>query len=289
MPINLEFCEHISEIAIESMLLEVSATPKPGLVDRNNSGSHKDMDFCTFMKSSASQIHTFYKCALEGLKFEGKDKKELLKLIRPIGIEGENKMFKATGGINTHKGLIFSLGIIAVAVGVQYKETRQQNMDVNDICHQVTEITEGIVSRELEDLNNKTALTYGEELYKKYGVKGIRGEAESGFLTVRNHSLPVLQELMKNNDNINDNLVQVLLHLMTVTEDINILGRHGIEQLEFVKSSAKKALSLGGIFTEKGRKKIFELDNEFIQKNISPGGSADLLAVTLMLYSLENL
>lgn len=288
MSFDTKFCEDISEIAINSMLLEVSATPKPGLVDRNNSGAHKDMDFYTFMKSSASQVHTFYKCALEGLKFEGKDKRELLKLIRPIGIEGENKMFKATNGVNTHKGLIFSLGVIAAATGLQYRET-QKNMKVEDICHKVTEIAEGIVSRELGNLKNKEALTYGEKLFKNHGIKGIRGEVEAGFPTVRDYSLPLLKELMEGKESINDNLVQVLLHLMTVVEDVNILGRHGIEQLEYTKMAAKEALVLGGIFTEKGREKILKLDEEFIKKNISPGGAADLLAVTLMLYFLENL
>lgn len=270
------------------MLLEVAATPKPGLVDRNNSGAHKDMDFYTFMESSASQVYTFYNCALEGLKFEGKENKELLNIIRPIGIEGENKMFNATRGINTHKGLIFSLGIIAAAAGLQHKETKKQKMDIDDICHKVKDIAEGIVSRELGKLDNKDSLTYGEILYKNHGIKGIRGEAESGFSTVRYHSLPIFRELMKGEGNLNDNLVQVIFHLMTITEDVNILGRHGVDALEYVKSKAKEVLALGGIFTEKGKKKILEVDKDFIYRNISPGGSADLLAVTLMLYLLEN-
>lgn len=286
--INCSFCEYISQIAVKSMLLEVSATPKPGLVDRNNSGAHKDMDFNTFIESSVSQVYTFYNCTLEGLKFEGEDNKELLKAIRPAGIEGESKMFNATRGINTHKGLIFSLGIIAAAAGLQYKKTNKLKMDADDVCNFVKEIAEGIVSRELENLNNKEPLTYGEGLFKKYGIKGIRGEVESGFSTVRYYSLPILRELMKGTGNINDNLVQVLFHLMTITEDVNILGRHSIDELEYVKSTAKEILALGGIFTDEGRKKIHEIDIEFIRRNISPGGSADLLAVTLMLYFLEN-
>ncbi|WP_352418864.1 triphosphoribosyl-dephospho-CoA synthase CitG [Proteiniborus sp.] len=288
MNINCSFCEYISQIAIKSMLLEVSATPKPGLVDRNNPGAHKDMDFNTFIESSVSQVYTFYNCASEGLKFEGKDNKELLKVIRPIGIQGENKMFNATKGVNTHKGLIFSFGIIAAAAGLQYKKTNKLKMDTDGICNFVKEIAEGIVSRELEHLNNQEALTYGEGLFKKYGIKGIRGEVELGFPTVRCYSLPIFRELMKGAGNINDNLVHVLLHLMTITEDVNILGRHGIDELEYVKSTAKEILSLGGMFTEKGRQKIHEIDIEFIHRNISPGGSADLLAVTLMLYFLEN-
>src|SRR5690554_5961831 len=103
---DFDVCQYISELAIKTMLFEVSTTPKPGLVDRSNSGAHKDMDFYTFMESSASLAHTFYQCALSGLEFKGKSLNELMNSLRPIGIEGEKRMYRATKGINTHKGLI---------------------------------------------------------------------------------------------------------------------------------------------------------------------------------------
>ncbi|WP_242847956.1 triphosphoribosyl-dephospho-CoA synthase CitG [Inediibacterium massiliense] len=286
---DFEICQYISEMALKAMLFEVSATPKPGLVDRNNSGAHKDMDFYSFMASSASLAHTFHECAYEGFTFEEDDLKKLLNKIRPIGIKGENKMFCATNKVNTHKGLIFSLGIICAASAYKYKEVKSLSMNVEEICRIIQKMSQGISQQELGDVQKKEKLTYGENLFKKYGIKGIRGEVESGFLTVRKYSLPICKKLMRENKNMNDVLVQVLLHLMSVTEDSNILGRHDVNTLKDVQRMAKEVLNLGGISTKEGRQRIFHMDSEFISKHISPGGSADLLAVTMMLYFLENI
>lgn len=288
VPKDLEVCQYISELAIKSMLFEVSATPKPGLVDRNNAGAHTDMDFYTFMGSSAALVHTFYQCALAGFKFQGKSLNELMDSIRPIGIEGEKRMLKATKGINTHKGLIFSLGIMAAVAAVEYRETQRLQMNVEKICEKVKDMTKGISDRELGVMSKDHHLTYGKRLFERYGIKGIRGEVESGFHTVRTYGLPILQELTANGKNMNDVLVQVLLHLMTMTEDSNILGRHDWKTLDYVKASARKLLDVGGMFTEEGRQRIIEMDKAFIHRNISPGGSADLLAVTMMFYFLNN-
>lgn len=283
---EIEFCENINRIAIKSILYEVAATPKPGLVDRNNSGAHEDMDFFTFLSSVSIFGSYFYDCAASGINFKGEDYRKLLQDIRPLGIKAENNMFISTGSINTHKGLIFSGGIIAVASGSLYREERK--LDLISILERVKEIARG-VSSELEDIGNKKNLTYGERLFKKYGIKGIRGEVEDGFQTVRNFSYPILKELIEEKEyDINDILVQSLLHLMSYTEDSNILGRHGREELKFAKESANQALKIGGIFTGEGKEFVEDLDMVFIKKYISPGGSADLLAITFMLYMIEN-
>lgn len=284
-----KFCEFISESAIKAMLYEVSATPKPGLVDRGNSGAHRDMDFYTFMASSAAIGSTFYKCALSGMNFSGSDFAGLLDVLRPIGKEGEKKMYEATGGVNTHKGLIFSLGIISSAAGTLYSYKRKDKLNADEICKRVMEITIGISDRELCRVDEKACPTYGERLFKAYGSKGIRGEVESGFPAVRSHGLPVLKELMAScSHDLNNILVHALLSLMTVVDDSNVLGRHDPDTLEYVKKAAKSAFMLGGMFSAEGRKRIEEMDREFISRYISPGGSADLLAVTIMLFLLEN-
>jgi len=285
---NCKFCQYISELAVKAMIYEVSATPKPGLVDRNNSGAHNDMDFFTFMSSSASLTYTFYECALEGVNFDREDYRDLLKRIRPIGIKGEEKMFNATRGVNTHKGLIFSLGIIAAAAGNIYKETGRQVISSEEISMKIRKITKGI-TEELKEIDRKEKLTYGEKLYKKYGTKGIRGEVESGFATVLKTGLPILKRLTAKQDtHINDILVQTLLYLMIETEDSNVLGRHNLDMLNYVKKSAREAIRLGGMFSQSGKEYIYKMDKDFIEKNISPGGSADLLAVTFMIALLEN-
>lgn len=284
---NNEFCIYISKLVTKSMLYEVSTSPKPGLVDRNNPGAHKDMDFYTFLDSSIALIDYFYKCTMAGIEFLEEDYTLLLKKIRPIGVEAENNMFSATGGINTHKGLVFSLGIISSVAGVLFKKTGRIYFDSKEISD-ITKLVSKGITEELEHLDLKEKLTYGENLYKKYGVKGIRGEVEEGFKTVLLYSLPTLKDFIKNGNHINDILVQVLMHLMANTEDSNVLGRHDLEVLELVKNKARTALSHGGYFTTHGKLYIQEMDKYFIGKNISPGGSADLLAITIILYMLEN-
>lgn len=285
---NKEFCIYISNLATKSMLYEVSATPKPGLVDRDNPGAHNDMDFFTFIDSSIVLTSYFYECARAGIEFNLDDYSLLLRKIRPIGIEGEEKMFDATKGINTHKGLVFSLGIIAAASGYLFQNKNTKTINSHEISNLIKLITQGI-SEELHNLHLKDKLTYGEKLYIKYGVKGIRGEVESGFPTVIKYSLPVFKELMSEKKyHINEVLVHVLLHLIANTEDCNILGRHNMDILKYAQEKARQAIKLGGYLTLDGKSFIKEMDNDFIEKNISPGGAADLLAITAMLYYLEN-
>ncbi len=284
-----EFCAYISNITIKSILYEVAASPKPGLVDRYNSGAHKDMDYYTFLRSISVLGPYFYNCTKTGLDFKGDDHRDLLVDIRPIGIIAERDMFKATSGINTHKGIIFSMGIIAAAVGSLFKDLDRDTFSYTEISNRVKLISKDM-SKELKLVyEDKENLTYGEKLYLKYGTKGIRGEVESGFETVINISLPILEKLIfEDIYHINDILVQVLLHLMANTEDSNVLGRHNMGILNYVQGESKKALELGGYFTEEGRAYIQSMDEDFIDKNISPGGSADLLAISLMMYILKN-
>ncbi len=282
-----EFCCYIRRLATKALLYEVSVTPKPGLVDRYNSGAHRDMDFFTFLNSSLSLSDYFYICAEQGINFNGDNYSDLLKSMRSIGIKAEKDMFNATEGVNTHRGLIFSIGIISVSTGLHFKKYGKEYISASEISDIVKLLAEDITV-ELNCINPNKNLTYGERLYLQYGVKGIRGEAEAGFETVLVHSLPVLKSLLKEEKHINDILVNILLHLIVNTEDSNILGRHNSKILDYAKEKAENALKHGGYFTTEGRLLVEEMDRCFIEKNISPGGSADLIAVTLMLYFIEN-
>ncbi len=281
-----KFCQRISNIAIKSILYELAATPKPGLVDRVNSGAHSDMDYFTFLNSSSVLAPYFYKCTWLGIDFRGREYRDLLSQLRPLGIEAERDMFRATRGVNTHKGVIFSAGIVAGAAGSIYSQ--RKDLNIESLISRVKEITRGI-SDELEASYKKKDKSYGESLFIKYGIKGIRGEAESGFKTVMEHSYPVFKELIESKKYpINQILVQTLLYLIKATEDTNILGRHDMETLRYSQARAREALEKGGSFSQKGREFLEDLDRDFIEKRISPGGSADLLALTLMLYMIGN-
>lgn len=292
--INIEICEKFGRYAVQAMLYEVTATPKPGLVDRSNSGAHKDMDFFTFMSSSASLSKYFYQCSfvtityLDCLDDHNPNYQDIFCRLRELGIEAEKNMYEATKGINTHKGLIFSLGLIVSAATIVYYKTKDANIELNELCEEIKNLSDGLCEKDFKATADKEILSAGEKLYLKSGIKGIRGEAEKGFPTVKNVSYPILNHLMKQSKYpLNDVLVQVLLHLMKVTEDTNIISRHDTLTLSEVKRLTDQALDMGGMFTDAGKYYIQNLDKSFIKKNISPGGSADLLAVTIMFYLLR--
>jgi triphosphoribosyl-dephospho-CoA synthase len=283
MSLKKEICENIARLALQSLLYEVSATPKPGLVDRYNQGAHQDMDFFTFMSSSAALVFYFYECAVRGWENHERDA-ELFPVLREVGLEAEKAMLKATGGVNTHKGLIFSLGLICAAASNIISDQSGIVPEAATVCRKVARMTKGICQSELEAMRKQTGLTHGEKIFLQYGLTGIRGEVESGFATVRTYALPVLKELKTLNIySLNDILAQVLLHLMAVNEDTNIVARHDRETLDYVKKYSLSALETGGMLTAPGRRMVTEMDREFIARNISPGGSADLLAVAVML------
>jgi triphosphoribosyl-dephospho-CoA synthase len=273
-----------------SLLYEVSASPKPGLVDRYNQGAHKDMDIFTFMASSAALPYYFYKCARQGASFKGGDLEELFGSLRCIGLEAEKAMFKATNGVNTHKGLIFSLGVICAAAAYCMKAKGNEYVKAEQICETVTRMTRGLCLRELISIRKSGGLTHGERVFEQYGIKGIRGEVEDGFPTVRLFSLPALKRLKAMTEySFNDILVQILLILMAKSDDSNIAARHGAKMVEYTQEYARRIIDCGGMLSSQSRRMVYEMDREFIEKNISPGGSADLLAVTIMFDLLDEM
>ena len=278
--------ENVNALALQAILCEVSASPKPGLVDRYNSGAHKDMDFFTFL-SSAIALDGYFKLFVElGQKYQHCEISELLEKLRLTGIEAEKSMFVATGGINTHKGMIFSLGVLCGAVGWLYGK---KELTAANLYDTTKAMCQNLCTAEYRNLKYKSMLTKGEQIFLKYGITGIRGEAQSGFSTIKEVSYPVFKQLMKKDTFLNDVLVQTLLHLIAHTDDTNIIARHNLSVAQYAKEEAKKALTLGGITTTKGLAYIRQMDVTFIEKNISPGGCADLLAVTHFLYCLENI
>ena len=278
----------IGDIALEAMLFEVSATPKPGLVDRNNNGAHRDMDYFTFMRSATALRGAFGEFARTGREHAPDGIENLLSFLQAEGIAAERSMFAATKGVNTHKGMIFSLGILCGAAG--FALGSKQVLTAEILFDLSEKITSGLTAAAYGDIGKKPAaeLTKGERMFLKYGVTGVRGEAESGFASVKNIALPIYRQRRNANLSVNDALVDTLLYLIAGTYDTNILGRHDMAALIYARNYAKDAISAGGMETKAGRAKIAEMDRAFIEHWISPGGSADLLAVTHFVYEIEK-
>jgi holo-ACP synthase/triphosphoribosyl-dephospho-CoA synthase len=281
--------QQLGALAVEAMLYEVTCTPAPGLVDRNNNGAHHDMDFFSFMSSTAALSLTMARCAQAGLQHQG-SLPALLPILRHIGLEGEQAMLAATGGVNTHKGLLFSLGIVTAAAGWASRQEAQPATAAATLTA-VKAIVADIVPKELAGIagKNLNALTAGERLYREYGITGIRGEMAAGLPTICRQSLPALKEALAAGLSRNDALVHTLLLLMTCVEDTTVMHRHNPDKMRiWVKTQAAAVLAAGGMTTTAGRKAAAALDAEFITHNVSPGGAADLLAVTWFLYRLED-
>lgn len=274
--------QKVGQYLTQAILLEVSTHPKPGLVTRLSNGAHKDMSIFTFMMSSAVLSKAFNDLQDIGQAHRG-TLAELFCKLRSYGVGAEAELLRVTKGVNTQRGILFAGGIVSAVSGY----AMNMGLSRNALLPMIKEMAAGLVARELKNLDH-AAMTAGEKLYYKYGITGIRGEVENGFPSVINYGLPALEDAFNKGATINDALVHALIALMTVVEDSNVIWRTDYDTLLEVQRIAKNILSLGSVFTEKGRMAIAETERYFLQRRISPGGSADLLSVTITLYLLEH-
>ena len=263
----------VSTLAKEALLKEVELTPKPGLVDKNNSGSHKDMDLNTFYKSIEAISVFFISFVNAGEEFANDSKKCFLKL-RDIGLECEKAMFYATQGVNTHKGAIFSIAIVLGAYGIMRE--KNLNIDSTNLRKQIQKLCKNLMN---QDFTCKEFLkTAGGQFYTLFNDGGIRQEAQNGYPTIFEKALPFYFTCKENEDL---SLKKTLLFLMSELNDTTLWKRGGVEGLNWVKQESKRHLHVKNI-----NEKLIELDKLFIKKNLSPGGSADMLALTWLISKL---
>ena len=281
--VQKETTARIAEYAVRSLLYEVAATPKPGLVDRVNNGSHPDMDFYTFLNSTAALWPYFEHCAVCGFRHRGKDDlPALFACLRLPGKMAENQMLRATGGVNTHKGAVFSLGIVCAAIGYLPREEWGDYEKILSVC---AGMTRGLTASDFGSLTMENASTSGQKLYLKYGITGIRGQMEAGLPAVANHGLPLLKKLLSEGKSFDEASYAALLSIMSNMTDTNLIARSDVSTQQ---QAAGQAGQLVRDFSCPSREAVEALDRAFIEKNLSPGGSADLLAICWMLYFVEQ-
>lgn len=291
----------IEERIKNALLREVYITPKPGLVDLNDCGAHTDMDVHTF-ECSAEDITPFLlRMYEEGLSFsmvggpgssaaEGSSSfSNLFLRVREIGKEAERAMFAATKNVNTHKGIIFSMGLLLTAMGVDAAGSGERaDLPYEDrICFLAADIASSVLKEELSELRLADACSnkkpsHGERVFATYGIDGVRGEAISGFPCLREVALPRYRSTRESNLSENDRALDTLLSIMSKLSDTNLLSRGGIDALNFVQSRAAGIINSFEPGSSAWRHEIEIFNAECIEKNISPGGAADILALTLL-------
>ena len=270
--------EYIGEQVYSALVQEARLSPKPGLVDTVNNGSHKDMNLHTFEQSAVSLRPFFTQFVLKGMTTAHLPEKQILAEIRPIGLSAEKAMLKATNGINTHKGAIFSFGLVCTAMG---RLLAQQNAIQSSVKFDIG------LTDELKHYPEHFPVTAGVRLFRKYGLTGARGEAESGFNLIRT-LLPQFDEFHQLDQE--HRLLILLLHLMANNPDTNVVHRGGLDGLNFIQHTARDLLADHKIVLDKNIliQALMKFDIACIELNLSSGGSADLLALTIFFLSFRG-
>lgn len=266
----------IGNWATRSLLDEVCTTPKPGLVDRRNSGSHQDMDIFTFMASAAALQGYFTACARAGMASDCTPDETFAKL-RRLGLRAEQDMYTATNGVNTHKGAIFTIGILCGAAGRLWNVEGTWNAE--EIFREVSAMTVDAMEADFR----RPGDTVGYRLYAQNGTRGIRGEVAGGLPSVAGLGLPTYRACRDKGLDKNAAGVHTLLTLTASVVDTNMINRGGIEG---AREGAEKCADL--LKTQYTLADVEALDNWFIERNLSPGGCADLLAAVYFLDNLLN-
>ena len=264
------FADDCQSAAHRAMLEEVSATPKPGLVDRNNSGSHTDMDFFTFVDSAAALAPHFRRMFLAGWDHASESPAERFARLRALGQDAEAAMFAATRGVNTHKGLIFSLGLLSGALGAWRHDHPDQPVDAAALLT----LAARMACCSLDDFDRIADNTNGLRCFRLYHLTGIRGEAAQGFPAVVQVGLPTLRHHLSAGLSLNDAACLTLLALISAVTDTNMIRRGGLAEALSRQQEAQRLLS--SITSDTFLPTLTALDQDYISNNLSPGGCADL-------------
>ena len=273
--------EYIASRAVESLIDEVNTTPKPGLVDRRNNGSHKDMTIQHFITSANALKPYFAECVKIGQETAHLPPANTFPLLRKAGITAEKAMYRATGGVNTHKGAIYTMGILCGSIGRLWSAERP----IADIPAILEECAKTVQSSVTADFAAAVGATAGEQLYLKLGMGGIRAEVAAGLPSVSKIGLPCYQNAIAAGMTPNDAGVVTLLHLIAQVDDTNLYHRGGTEGAKWASNTVKRLLQS---HPNPSVHQLEALDNAFITRNLSPGGCADLLAVTYLLQDLTT-
>lgn len=264
----------IGSLAIRALYREVVLSPKPGLVSPTDSGSHQDMDFRTFLRSLQSLRDYFpaiTRLGMTGPAFEP---------LRQLGVAAEAGMLLATGGINTHRGAIFNIGLLCAAAGALAAEGVRLSAD--EVCAAVSQRWGG----EILGAADPAASSHGAVLARRYGCGGARREAAEGFPAALEVGLPAYREALRATGEPELAAIHSLFALVATLDDTNLLWRGGPAGLAFAQASARAFLADGSVLADDWAPRARRIHTDFVARNLSPGGSADLLGVTLFLDGL---
>jgi triphosphoribosyl-dephospho-CoA synthase len=265
-------CRAIGRAAIRALYREIALFPKPGLVSPVDTGAHSDMDMCTFFRSLSALRAYFPAIAAAGAGGAG------FPQLQQLGLAAERSMLAATKGINTHRGAIFTLGLIAAAVG------RLEASAGRTTPEAVTAVIRECWAGAILAAARTAPPSHGATVSRCYGARGAREEAADGFPLLTQVFVPTLRETLAATGDVDASLVQTLFVIMARLDDTNIWHRGGAEGFRFARGSAEAFLASGGVFAVDWHQRAVAIHRAFTARRLSPGGSADMLAATWFLH-----
>ncbi|MBR0723889.1 triphosphoribosyl-dephospho-CoA synthase MdcB [Bradyrhizobium manausense] len=265
--------EQLGRLASLCLTLEVETYPKPGLVSHVDNGAHRDMDAALLRRSADTLAPFFSELAAAGAEGAGMGR------LRAIGVAAERAMLAATSGVNTHRGAIFGLGLLCAAAG--YRGALGIRKPLGELVSQRwgNAILDGPISLR----------SHGAVASRRYGAGGARAEAACGFPSVYNVAVPALHAARQLAAHDEEAVrVQTCMALIAEVADTNLLHRGGADGLHFAQASASAFLAAGGIGRPGWHDRATGIHRAFVARNLSPGGSADLLAMALFVDRFES-
>jgi triphosphoribosyl-dephospho-CoA synthase len=266
----------LADHAVAALVDEAMLTPKPGLVDLRGSGAHRDLSWPLMCASACALRPAFEQMALSGLQ-GAHDAPLLRRRIGAIGRDAESRMMAASGGVNTHRGAIWALGLLVTAAAASART------DAGAIAAHAGRLA-GITDPGAPPRTGHK----GEQACIEHGVGGARGQARAGFPHVVDHALPMLALARARGDAEHHARVNALLAVMATLDDTCLLARGGRKALAAVQHGAHRVLAVGGIATSNGRRAFDVLERGMRRLHVSPGGAADLLAAALLLDRIQQ-
>jgi holo-ACP synthase CitX len=263
--------DYVTNITIKAIYSELELYPSFGLVSHKDSGCHKDMEYETFVKSAFAIKKYITQYIAEGFK----EKIEPINL-KLIGVRAEKRMFRVTGGVNTHKGLVFLLGVFLPA----FVKTIMLNESKAYMQKLIEDISSDLCGDYYENINKKLELSHSDKIYLKYDIKGIRQEAINGLNLI--FDIPEYKDYDPDITHHN-----YLIHLMSELDDTTIIHKTNLATLKQVKKDMTEIINNGGY--EPNKDKVQKLSDNYRQRAISPGGSADMLVVKIIYEDLKKL
>ena len=275
---ELAAARNIGRCAVRSLHAELVLYPKPGLVSLRDNGAHPDMNAVTFMRSLFALRHYFVEMAIAGMRAAP------MSTLRRLGIAAETRMLRATGGINTHRGAIFTLGLFSAAAGRAWAES----IACSDAA--LRAIVAERWRRELLAVPAPAAgvPSHGQQVAARYGVAGARGEAIRGFPAVFDIALPALRDALARGACQERARLHAFFALLAGVTDTNVLYRGGSEALDCLQVSAANFVAAGSVFAHDWLSRAEMLHRQCSVQRISPGGCADLLAAMWFVHQLQT-